>query len=768
MEGTEKKQEKKERSIWAQIFYFFPFQLLILNLKKNHILLLSWLLLFGYVSGSLATKYGVNYLFLYPEYLGKVGFWSHFMIGISIGGFVMAFNIYSYVIHAFRFPFLATLSRPFYKFSLNNFLIPLIFISYYIWKAVQFQRTVELESGSDIAFHILGFISGFVAFLSVSLLYFYGTNKDVFGFLKPNTKKKKGRFADLYDSFIRERARQSSKSWRQRPWRVESYLQTPVRVAIARASEHYDKETLRKVFRQNHFNASLFELLLVMSFLLVMNFGEVPIFIIPGGASVILVFTLMLMLLSVLLSWFRGWATSVFVALILLANLFSSSGTFLPQVNTLYGLDMQAPKKKYDFNTLSGFKDNEETLVKDLGKMEELLALRIPATSDSLSEKPKLLFINCSGGGLRSALWTTSILSELDSLMEGRLMEETCMITGASGGMLGAAYLRESYLQNDQKNIYSMSDRMGENIAKDILNPVLLSIASSDLFFQVGSFEYGDVTYPKDRAYRFEEQFLNNTDRTLDKPLIDYREVESRAEVPMMILYPTIVNDGRKMLVSPLDLSFMCGTDSELDQYLDHQIEMVEYRKILGDKDADATRFSSLLRANATFPYILPQVSLPTEPNIKLMDAGIRDNFGYTVTFKFIAAMKDWIEENTSGVVLVQVRDQRKDIQQEIQSDGILTRLTSPLGNVYDNFIKTQDFVHDELYLSTKKWLDVPMEEVILQMEQSGTEKVSMSWHLTALEKQIISQSVYNVENQDALQRILDLLSIRESERSGR
>ncbi len=750
--------QKKERRLWADILYFFPFQLFILNLKKNHILLVFWFLLFGYVSGSLATKYGVNYLFLYPEYLGEVGFWSHFMIGFALGGFVMAFNIYSYIIHAFRFPFLATLSRPFYKFSLNNFFIPLIFFCFYIWRAIQFQRTIELESSTDIALHIMGFVVGFSIFLSVSLLYFFGTNKDVFGFLKQ--KRERGRFSEFYERFIRERIKQSSKAWQQRPWRVESYFQSPLRIIRARESEHYAEETLRRVFRQNHFNASLFELLLVMSFLLVMNFGDLPIFSIPGGASVILVFTLMLMVLSVMLSWFRGWAVTVFTSLFIIANLFSSYGTFLPHMNALYGLDYKQAKKAYDAQRIEALQLDKGQIARDRAAMEEILNKRLGSPSDSLSQKPKLLFINCSGGGLRSALWTTSILCELDSLMDGNLMEETCMITGASGGMLGAAFIRESYLQNDRKDIYSMSAQMGRNISKDMLNPVLLSIASSDIFFQLGSFKHAGHTYPKDRAYRFEEQFLTNTGRTMDKPLSAYRDVEANAESPMLIIYPTIVNDGRKLLVSPLGLGFMTEFSHEGDEFLDHQSDMVEYRRIMGESSADQTRFSSLLRANATFPYILPQVSLPTEPTIKLMDAGIRDNFGYTITFRFISAMREWIEENTSGVVIIQVRDQRKDIKQNRQSEGLISSLTSPLGNVYDNFIKTQDFIHDEMYLSAKKWLNVPMEEVILQMERSGTEKVSMSWHLTALEKQTISQSVYNIENRKALGRILELLEV--------
>ncbi|NND93555.1 MAG: hypothetical protein HKN45_01750, partial [Flavobacteriales bacterium] len=546
----------KSRSLWASILYFFPFQLLILHFKKNHLLILFWFLLFGYVSGGLATKYGVSFLFLYPEYLGEVGFWSHLMIGFAMAGFVTAFNIYSYVIHAFRFRFLATLSRPFYKFSINNFLIPGVFIGYYIFKAIAFQRTIELESTTDIILHITGFVIGFFSFMMISLLYFYGTNKDVLGFLKNDKNQDKGRFGELYDKFIRERIRQSTKRLSQRPWRVETYLKNPFTIVLARDSEHYNEETLRRVFRQNHFNASMFELFLVLTFLVVMNFGDLPVFTIPGGASVILVFTLMLMILSVLLSWFRGWAVTVLVLVVLVANYFSNDLTFLPQQNPLYGLDYSL-EINYDSDVLQSELANETINEKEKKDMEAVLDKWLANQRSLGIDRPKLFIINSSGGGLRSSLWNTTILCHIDSVMGGDLMKKATLMSGASGGMLGLAFLRETYIQNEFKEIYTRRESMERDIAKDILNPVLLSIASTDLFFQLGSFTYNGMDYPKDRAYRFEEQYLSNTGNHLDKSLSDYRALEASAQIPMLIIYPTIINDGRKLLVSPLDMGFM-------------------------------------------------------------------------------------------------------------------------------------------------------------------------------------------------------------------
>ena len=63
------------------------------------------------------------------------------------------------------------------------------------------------------------------------------------------------------------------------------------------------------------------------------------------------------------------------------------------------------------------------------------------------TDKPVLVIINTSGGGQRSATFTMNMLQRLDSITHGNLMKNTFLITGASGGMLSAAYFRELYLQ---------------------------------------------------------------------------------------------------------------------------------------------------------------------------------------------------------------------------------------------------------------------------------------------------------------------------------
>ena len=174
-----------------RIIFFFPFQLLFLHLKKNILLLSVWGLLFGFITESLAPRYGVPYLFLNPEYLDEVSILSYFIIGFACGGFAMAFNISSYILNSFRFPFLATLSHPFTKYCFNNYIIPVLFLVVYVFKIASFLQYEQIYSSFEIFLMISGFLGGFTLFVITTLLYFFRTNKDIhrmFG-VKPQDPK---------------------------------------------------------------------------------------------------------------------------------------------------------------------------------------------------------------------------------------------------------------------------------------------------------------------------------------------------------------------------------------------------------------------------------------------------------------------------------------------------------------------------------------------------------------------------------------------------
>ncbi|WP_373397322.1 hypothetical protein V8V91_22580 [Algoriphagus halophilus] len=66
---------------------------------------------------------------------------------------------------------------------------------------------------------------------------------------------------------------------------------------------------------------------------------------------------------------------------------------------------------------------------------------------------------------------------------------------------------------------------------------------------------------------------------------------------------------------------------------------------------------------SATFPFITPNVQLPSIPEMETMDTGLSDNFGVQDALRFIYVFQKWISENTSGVVLITIRDSEKSTE---------------------------------------------------------------------------------------------------------
>ncbi|MFT4660304.1 MAG: hypothetical protein ACI8XB_000565 [Patiriisocius sp.] len=708
-------------------------------------------MLLGYTGNFLASKYGVAYLFLYPEYLGKVGFASFALTGFALGGFIMAFNIYTYIIHAHRFPFLATLSKPFYKFSVNNFIIPASFTLYFIFQSCYFQYNAELESIGSIILNILGFLFGLFLFFFLSFFYFFRTNKTIEAYVK-NSEEKLPKKTGVPS--LRSKGNWYYNKAGKISWRVDSYLKNFSSLKLARNAKHYDKELLRKVFYQNHINATIFELLLIINFLLIGIFSDFELFILPGGASILLSFTFMLMIISVFLSWARGWTLTLLLLLGMGINFFSSSTYFNFINNALYGLDYDQEPAQYKESEINiiDHKLVSEDIQHDQARLDNWKS----KVSSAQGEKPKLIIINCSGGGLRSALWTCQSLAYADSITNGKLLDHTVLMSGASGGMLGAAYVRELNYLEGENPWYNKSDEIS-TIGNDILNPLLLHLTTFDLFSGIRKFESNGHKYPKDRAYSFEQKLNINTHGILDKSLGDYYSPVNNAEMPMMILSPTIVSDGRRMLISSQPISYMISYEKGIGS--PNNNENIEFNRFFKNHDAKNTKLSSALRANATFPYILPQVSLPTEPEVVIMDAGMRDNYGFKTSFQYIFSLQSWIEENTSGVVIISVRDKSKQIYKPInQSNSLFSRLTSPLGNLYNNFTRVHDFTHDQMIQELRSCIDQDIEEIYLEMAADRELDVSMSYHLTKKEKLIIKEGLQLKKNKQAFERIKYLL----------
>ncbi len=373
---------------------------------------------------------------------------------------------------------------------------------------------------------------------------------------------------------------------------------------------------------------------------------------------------------------------------------------------------------------------------------------------------PKLIILNTSGGGLRSTLWTLYSLQYADSCLNGELLKHIQFITGSSGGMIGAAYLRELYWEKQSGMIDNIYDREYLHKAgKDILNPMLFSLAVSDFFFPLQKVEKGHHKYNKDRGYAFEWKLNENTDNIMNRTLADYAQPESEALIPMMVFVPTIANDARKLLVASQPVSYLTQNSFTNRVSVEPVFDGIEFSKFFEKQEAKDVHFTSVLRMNSSFPYISPIVTLPSDPYIEVIDAGMRDNFGMELTLKYLYTFKNWIATNTSGVVILQIRDKRKEnIVDENPSKTIIQNISLPMGVLYSNLFATQDYNQNQLLEYASIWFEQKVDVINFELRNEKTDKISLSWHLTQTEKRKILESVNMPENQASLLRLKLLL----------
>ncbi len=750
---------------WKKVLYFFPLQLLIVHLKKNYILLIYWIILFGIITGAFADKYGIPYLFLLPEYRGEVGFLSYLLLGFSCGGFIMAFNISSYIMNGFRFPFLATTARPFNKYCYNNSIIPIAFVITYLVMLVTYQIKDEFLPVNIVLVNCLGFIAGMLAFVFIAFTYFLSTNKDLLKILglksEDEYKPKRIRARAVKDILHRNNKWYRSID-KMREWPVTTYLANPFKIQIARDCDHYDRTMLAQVLSQNHLNAAYFEIAIVVSLIVLGLFRENEYIMLPAGATIFLLFTMFLMISSAIYSWFKGWSNAVFIGIIVLLNILSGYDIFNYQEN-VYGLNYKGKKAVYTTEELRKYNENEKLHQLDYtAGIEVLNKWRLKNAKASLEKqrKPKMVITCASGGGLRASMWAFYSLQYADSLLKGELLKHTHIMTGSSGGMIGSSYLRDLYNQSVLDSGFKFYDeKYLDNISKDLLNPVAFSVATNDLFVRFQNFNDGKYTYTKDRAYAFERQLNLNTDNSFQKRLDDYTKDEQESVIPTMFFTPCIINDGRMLLVASQNMSFLCDNKPINQTFSSPLPEYVEFRRFFSEQDAGNTRLSSLYRINATFPYVFPVATLPSTPAIEIMDGGIRDNYGVKTALRYIYTYRNWISSNTSGVIIVQIRDKYKEFEiRDNSQGGLIANLTTPLESFYVNFDKIQNFNHDEIIQYASLWLDSPLDVIDFQLKNDEQTKIAMSWHLTTKEKNEVKNAIHQPENRAALARLKQLL----------
>jgi hypothetical protein len=294
--------------------------------------------------------------------------------------------------------------------------------------------------------------------------------------------------------------------------------------------------------------------------------------------------------------------------------------------------------------------------------------------------KPRVVIVCTSGGGIRAAVWTAVVLEGLEETVPG-LRDHIRIVTGASGGMVGAG-LYVADFESRRPGEIDPGTGLGTYsrlLARDSLTPTVQTMLLTDL-----PHVWLPGPMPRDRGREIEQAWFRNTRRPgeerspLEKSFAELREAEREGLRPSLVYSPMLVEDSRRLIISNLDLdrltmsysqqlagsSFAEGGVIEDDSVPERanlrtqrSLSAVEFFRLF--PKAVGFQVSTAARMNASFPLVSPAVNLPTFPPRRVVDTGYYDNYGAHVASLWLLHHRQAIREYTSGVLVLEIRAYR-------------------------------------------------------------------------------------------------------------
>lgn len=716
----------------------FAWQLLVLHVRNRIFFLLPWVLIFLWSSKLLHWDYGIPFLFLIPEYLGKENVVSYILVGFSIGVFIMVWHITSYLLESHKFPFMANLRHPFAMFCLNNSLIPGLFVLTYLASLLHYEWRYGTENYLLSFFNFGGFLLGVSFAVMLIATYFLTTNLNIYKFIDHAIASGKN---------IIQNGKLGYNLEAQNKWHVETYLSLKGKTRLTRTVKRYDLKLVSQVFRQHHFNFFIAQVAFITLLVMLGFLVEIPAFQIPAACSLVLALTLLTSVFGLFKFWTGQWSTALFILVFLLINYAYKFGLSMHE-NKAYGLnyDQQINYSQSTFDSMTSIAnvaaDIENTKL-ILDKWKEKNSIGRP-----LHYKPKMVIVMASGGGLSSALFTSRVVQLCNQYLNNTLFSKTSLLTGASGGIIGLSYMRE--LQFNQVTYGDINqEKYARAIAKDLLNPMCVTNLTHDIFYPLRTFTYANQVYKKDRTYLFEWKLNENAHGLFNKQIREYALPESKGEIPLLFHNATLVNDYKQLIISAQPVRYMMKP-LKRESGGDHvETDMLDFCSFFKNNGGNLLQLSTAVRINATYPLILPAVNLPTTPEISAIDGGMRDNNGAQIVFRFMDVFKEWINENTSGVVVIQIKYFSKfKTPKKADKLSLLEKVTNPIGTIYSNIFELQDYEQDQLFNAANNFLGGKLKVVRFEYNDGMREKEgSLSFHLTEQEKRNIIECAQNKHN---------------------
>jgi hypothetical protein len=277
----------------------------------------------------------------------------------------------------------------------------------------------------------------------------------------------------------------------------------------------------------------------------------------------------------------------------------------------------------------------------------------------SKEEDRTLVVVTASGGGIQAAGWTAQVLAGLQDWLGADFTRSIGLISSVSGGSVGSLFFVDYCEENGaiapgdnlkavvRDSVQDALDTAGWGLVyRDLGNIVGLPFLSRCLRCVFKISDRGEALEYSWQNTRTATGLLSKTpanSKTLPNSnfstLDDWGKKALAGEIPIPVFNTTLVEDGRRMLFSPMTFS-QSQTDLTIDSntlYAGHNMRAV-----------------TAARLSATFPYVSPTSRNPNigiNRNYHIVDGGYFDNSG-------IVTAVDWLDNNMN-VLLEQVNVKR-------------------------------------------------------------------------------------------------------------
>lgn len=245
---------------------------------------------------------------------------------------------------------------------------------------------------------------------------------------------------------------------------------------------------------------------------------------------------------------------------------------------------------KLESESDSSYAGKDKSSCQELCDFTKVLNERLKFQSDEKT----LVIICASGGGIQAAGWTTQVLIGLHNLLKCSFTKSIGLISSVSGGSVGAMY----YLDRlENIGCRTEQNRLFNSSTSDSLDATGWGLAYPDLWRLIG-FPW---LAPKmlDRGIALERDWQQEMKHPHKlTTLATWREKVLQGQMPIPIFNATLVENGKRFLISPLNFN---DISQQMNQSSDDIVD--DFNSLYGCYDLSVV---TAARLSATFPYVSP------------------------------------------------------------------------------------------------------------------------------------------------------------------